>query len=288
MLSCSCGSRRRLRIDSKALGSHSTDLQVAKVLERANRLKRQLDAWFAVQLLYMPAVSQMRITDESDSLTSAVDAQLFLPSHIVNHTPVPYDLMEFEWRLRFAQAHDALHDIRRLLLVRSQMFAAKDRFSRGQRQVTRSQNLLRGVQSRIDASATKYREFRIALLRLGPPLGKVGWDDELQVLQEADVRGLSAKESSSSEGRVTMSWIWKVSDGGGNFNPAGPRMQEGMFFVQSIIIRADTAFQRFVSSGVNRVQEPIVGRKSVSCSRRKCEGLKSISLGRSNSGWSVP
>lgn len=231
MLGCLCVIRCRLRIDSKALGSHSTDLQVAKVLEHANRLKRQLDAWFTVQYLYMPAVSQMRITDKSDSLTSAADAQLFLPSHIVNHTLVPHDLMEFEWRLCFAQAHDALHDIHRLLLVHSQMYAAKDRFSRGQRQVTQSQNMLRGVQSRIDANVEKYRGFQIALLHLGLPLGKVGWDNELLVLQEADVHGLSAKECNSSEGHVTMSWIWKVSDRGGDFNPAGPRMQEGMSFV---------------------------------------------------------
>lgn len=219
--------RRRLRVDSNALGAHSTDLQRAKVLERANRLKRQIDAWCTVQLLYMPAVSRIRIGDESDNLISAIDTPLFLPSQAVDRVVVGTDLMEYEWRLRFAQAHDALYDMRRLILVRSQMYAAKDRFSRGQRQVTRSQNLLRGVQERIDMSVTKYRDFRAALLKLARPLGKVGWDTELRPLLNEDIRGLSAKEAGSGEGHVTMSWIWKTSEEGGDFDPTGPRMQEG-------------------------------------------------------------
>jgi hypothetical protein len=226
--------RRRLRVDLKALGSHSTDLQIAKAVERANRLKRQIDAWAAVQLLYMPAISQLRVADETDTLTSAVNSELFFPSQILDRIDVHPDMMEFEWRLRFAQAHDILHDIRRLLLVRSQMYAAKDRFSRGQSQVTRSRNLVLGVQSRIDANVLKYRHFRLALLRLARPLGKIGWDVELHVLHDTDVRGLAAKESGSSEGRVTMSWIWKTSEGGGDFDPAGPRMQEGKS-IQNII-----------------------------------------------------
>lgn len=220
-------SRRRLRADAKALGSHSTDLQIAKVVERANRLKRQIDAWSAVQLLYMPAISQLRVPDESDTLTSAVNGELFLPSQVLDRIPVSQDMMEIEWRLRFAQAHDVLHDIRRLILVRSQMYAAKDRFSRGQSQVTRSRNLVLGVQSRIDANVLKYREFRTALVRLGQPLGKVGWDMEIQVLHDGDIRGLAARESGRSEGRMEMSWIWKTTEGSGDFDPAGPRMQEG-------------------------------------------------------------
>jgi hypothetical protein len=181
------GARRRLRIDSKGLGSHSTDLQITKVVERANHLKRQIDAWSAVQLLYMPAISQLCITDESDTLTLAVNSEWFLPSQILDCIPVCPDMMELEWRLQFTQAHNVLHDIHRLLLVCLQMYVAKDRFSHGQSQVTWSQNLVLGVQSRIDANVLKYQEFHTALMRLARPLGKIGWDGELQVLHDADV-----------------------------------------------------------------------------------------------------
>lgn len=279
--------RRRLRADAKVLGSHSTDLQIAKVVERANRLKRQIDAWAAVQLLYMPAISQLRIADESDTLTSAVNGELLLPSQVLDRIPVSEDMMEIEWRLRFAQGHDALHDIRRLLLVRSQMYAAKDRFSRGQGQVTRSRNLILGVQSRIDANVLKYREFRAALLRLARPLGKVGWDGELQVLHDNDVRGLAASETGSSEGRVTMSWIWKTSEGSGDFDPAGPRMQEGKSsIIKSFDPSTNHIVQHSVSSGAGRAREHIAGRRSVYYSKRKCAGSRSISPGRNANGKS--
>ncbi|KAF9455819.1 hypothetical protein BDZ94DRAFT_1315796 [Collybia nuda] len=200
-----------LRTDAKVLGSHSTDLQIAKVIERANRLKRQIDAWASIQHLYMPAIAQLCTPDESDTLTSAVKGELFLPSQVLDCVPVSQDLLEFEWRLRFAQAHDVLHDIRRLILVRSQI-----------------RNLVLGVQARIDNNVSKYREFRTALVRLARPLGKVGWDSEIQVLQDQDVRGLAARESGSSEGRVAMSWIWRTGEGSGDFDPAGPRMQEAL------------------------------------------------------------
>ncbi|KAF9463104.1 hypothetical protein BDZ94DRAFT_1193298 [Collybia nuda] len=221
--------QRRLRIDAKALGSHSTDLQITKVIERANRLKRQIDAWSMVQLLYMPAISSLRVVDnDTDTLTAAINGKLHLPSQILDKISVPTDIMELEWRLRFAQAHDALHDIRRLLLVRSQMLAAKDRFSRGQGQVTRSRNLIIGVQARIDAHVLNYHDFRTALICLAQPLGKVGWDRELQVLHKEDIQGLSARESGRSEGRMNMSWIWRTAEGGEDFNVEGPRMQEAL------------------------------------------------------------
>ncbi|KAF9456838.1 hypothetical protein BDZ94DRAFT_1176782, partial [Collybia nuda] len=221
--------QRRLRIDAKALGSHSTDLQITKVIERANRLKRQIDAWSAVQLLYMPAISSLRVVDnETDTLTGAVNEKLHLPSQVLDKISVPMDIMELEWRLRFAQAHDALHDIRRLLLVRSQMLSAKDRFSRGQGQVTRSRNLIIGVQAQIDAHVLRYHDFRIALISLARPLGKVGWDRELQVLHKEDIQGLSAREGGHSESRMNMSWIWRSTEGSEDFNVEGPRMQEAL------------------------------------------------------------
>lgn len=220
----------------------------------------------------MPAVAHLRIRDESHNLTSAVDTELFLPSQVLDRIDVSHEMIEIEWRLRFAQAHDALHDIRRLLLVRSQMYAAKDRFSRGQRQVTRSQNLLRSVQSRIDESAQKYRGFRTALLRMARPLGKVGWDGEIRLLADTDLRGLSAKESGSSEGHVTMSWIWKTSEGG-EYDPSGEGMQEGMqLFHYSPIHHVHLSPQPCVSNGAKRVPELIVGKRSAYCLRRRCEG----------------
>ncbi|KZT02330.1 uncharacterized protein LAESUDRAFT_762900 [Laetiporus sulphureus 93-53] len=55
--------QRRLHEDTDELGSHSTDLQCAKVLERWNTLQRRYEAWSEVQQLYMPAVAILRSQD---------------------------------------------------------------------------------------------------------------------------------------------------------------------------------------------------------------------------------
>ncbi|KAF9458780.1 hypothetical protein BDZ94DRAFT_1312961 [Collybia nuda] len=194
--------QRCLCIDAKALGSHSTDLQITKVIERANRLKRQIDAWSTIQLLYMPGILKLHIIDGSDTLMAAVNGKLYLPSEAIDHIPIPYDIMELELRLRFVQAHNALHDIRHLILVRTQMYTAKDRFARGQSQVTCAQNLALSVQGRIDTTAQKYQICRESLLHLAQPLKKVNWDLELRPLYNEDISG--------------------------DFDPAGPRMQEAL------------------------------------------------------------
>lgn len=221
--------RRRLRIDAKALGSHSTDLQIAKIVERANRLKRQIDAWAAVQSLYMPAVAPLRVPDDSDSLSAAANGDLFLPSQVIARDPpipVGRDLIDLEWRLRYAQSLDALHEIRRLILVRTKLYKSKDAVGKGQKHNTRSNNLIRSVEQRIQTNIQKYREFRVALERLAPHLGKVGWGDELKPLTDQDVKGLSRDENDTTEGRIKMSWIWHTHDGRGD-EIDGPRMQEG-------------------------------------------------------------
>lgn len=106
--------RRRLCVDAKALGVQSTDLQHTKVLERRNRLQRKIDAWCNVQLLYMPAVAALRAKDADNTVASVVTAEnmdLLMPSQVLGRISCDVSLAEYEWRLRYAQAHDALHDI---------------------------------------------------------------------------------------------------------------------------------------------------------------------------------
>jgi hypothetical protein len=200
----------------KALGSHSTDLQRAKVLERSSRLWRKIEAWMAIQQLYMPGVAGMRAQVEragGDEPISAVNINLFLPSHTIGHFCCPTEYLEYEWRLRYAQAHDILHEIRRQLILRAQMYKSKRRYTRGQYMQTRSLTVINGVQSKINAAVTKYRYIRGTLSALASPLVKIGWEDGLRVLADTDVRGLTAEENPGSEGHRTMAWIWKTNLG---------------------------------------------------------------------------
>ncbi|KAG6838550.1 hypothetical protein C0991_010752, partial [Blastosporella zonata] len=93
------------------------------------------------------------------------------------------------------------------------MWKSKDKLIRGQHLHTRSHALIMNATSRITAAAQKYKEIRAALVILGAHLGKVGWDLELQAMTEEDTRGITADEDNLSEGRRSVSWIWKVDNG---------------------------------------------------------------------------
>jgi hypothetical protein len=45
---------------------------------------------------------------------------------------------------------------------------------------------------------------------LAPLLGKTGWEGQLQPLEDADKREIAEAEGGVSEGKRTLSWIWKT------------------------------------------------------------------------------
>lgn len=199
----------RLQTDANALSNNATDHQRTQIIERRNRLHRRIFAWRGVQDLYMPGVTSLRHNEaEADIQINAECFKSHLPSEVTNRLPI-VPLADYEWRLRYGQAFDSLGDLRRNLLVLSSMYQSKDRYSRGQHHNTRSVMLVKNVQARANAAATKYRKCRIALQALGTVLGKSGWDQVLRPLMDADVRGLrDGEDASQSEGRRTLSWIW--------------------------------------------------------------------------------
>ncbi|KAG6916283.1 hypothetical protein DXG01_007524 [Tephrocybe rancida] len=208
--------QRILRIDNAALGGHSTDLQRSKILERGNRLFRKIEAWTSIQTLYMPHVATIRAEDDrtgGSDPPSTINMNLYLPSSIIDRIPCDPKFVEYEWRLRFAQAHGTLNDIRRGILLRSQMWKSKDKLVSGQRLHTRSHALLAKAKARVDAATEKYRQIYDALTILARHLLKIGWDNDLRPLTDADIRGITADEDELSEGRRSISWIWRMSSG---------------------------------------------------------------------------
>lgn len=208
--------RRLLRNEIKGLGPHSTSLQRSRVVERSNRLFRKIEAWISIQVLYMPTAASLRLREDRLSNSEHVataDIKLYLPSAMVDKVYCDRKFQEIEWRLRYAQAHETLYEIRSAILTRSQMYKSKDTLVRGQRMHTRSLALLQTVSSRISNGMARYKQIREALMRLAVPLRKIGWDTILQELSIADVGGITALEDKRSEGSRTISWIWKLSDG---------------------------------------------------------------------------
>ncbi|KAF9486960.1 hypothetical protein BDN71DRAFT_1514440 [Pleurotus eryngii] len=114
------------------------------------------------------------------------------------------DLRNIEWQLRYAQAHDALNDIRSGLHLH--------RFDRGQRALTRTAGNISRIQARIDEATHKYRTAYAALMVLSRFIDEGDqWRRELAELKAEDIRGLGVGEMDDSEGHRTISWIWRTT-----------------------------------------------------------------------------
>ena len=68
------------------------------------------------------------------------------------------------------------------------------------------------MQEKIDIAACDYRISYEALDALGSILFKYGWHNELQPLLDKDIRDLSEGEDKKSDGKRTVSWIWRIKE----------------------------------------------------------------------------
>ncbi|KAH6888259.1 hypothetical protein BKA70DRAFT_1121889 [Coprinopsis sp. MPI-PUGE-AT-0042] len=83
--------QRRLALDTKGLGAHSTDLNRSKVAERGNSIKRRIEAWFTLQMLFMPSVTALWIakSQEMDGpALSTATTLLCLPSAVCSQVTI--------------------------------------------------------------------------------------------------------------------------------------------------------------------------------------------------------
>ena len=204
-----------MKFDSNALDSSATLLQLAKIQERKNSLQRRIKAWTAIQHLYMPTVSVLRAREDRDACDTTAerppqDLPLHLPSSLLGSASCSLKLQQYEFRLREAQAYEALENVRQHLRMRSHLYKHKDKNVTGQHANTRSRNLINRTQGKVNASAATYTRARNALAKLSGPLGEVGWRGRLLALKAEDIRPLKDGEDGDSEGTRKLSWIWKV------------------------------------------------------------------------------
>jgi len=210
-----CHCRVRLKSDSKDLDASATNLQLAKMQERKNALQRKIKAWTTIQHLYIPEVAALRVHEDREVSNDApeiapYDLPLHLPSSLPARIPCTLKLRQYEFRLREAQAHESLEELRHHLRLRTHMYKYKDKNITGQRANTRSQSSINRVQKKVDASAARYTAARHALTKLSRHVEGGEWSTRLLPLAQEDIRPLMIGEEGQSEGRRTLSWIWKV------------------------------------------------------------------------------
>ncbi|EAU83273.2 hypothetical protein CC1G_12790 [Coprinopsis cinerea okayama7 len=173
--------QRRLRYEFNALGDHSTDLQRAKVTQRSTSVQRRIDAWMTLQNIFMPMVAGQR-ESETGPADTTFDIPLHLPSSVCSTMLLEARLLECEQRLRVAQAETALHDIRVLLLMRTQLWKSRKRHVSGTRQLTQSSALLAKIKEKLDRLTDKYRYCRTALVNLAVVTKDLSWEGSLKPL----------------------------------------------------------------------------------------------------------
>ncbi|KAF8127927.1 hypothetical protein EV363DRAFT_1077516, partial [Boletus edulis] len=205
--------QRRLRQDKAGLGIHSTDNRNARVVQHSNDLQRRIDTWTKLQHLFLPllAVEREKGAADSDTFIPPESYKLWLPSEIGGSFPCDERLQRIEWKLRYAQASDALHSLRSNLRAQSCILKFKDRNLRGQGANMRARNTLKAVEARTDAAANRYDDARKALVKLAPLLCKSNtWQTILRQLNRQDIRAMSDLVWGETEGTRKLSWIWYV------------------------------------------------------------------------------
>ncbi|KAF7371413.1 hypothetical protein MSAN_00778000 [Mycena sanguinolenta] len=235
--------QRVLASDVAATGLHPTAGQRRAMTERTSKLRRKIFAWIDVQHKFFPALANVRAREDEMRARVAEDGQsvpgvsvseipLWLPSAVVESRRVKTDVgmqggvCMYEYRLRVGQASEALHDVRRLLLVRTHLYKQKDAHARGVRANMRSSDKIAVLNEQIKRAARAYRAARAALVTLGKEVNRREWENTLLPLAEDDVRGLpqshfhdperkKKKKHSKKKARLArkererpVSWIW--------------------------------------------------------------------------------
>lgn len=157
-------------------------------------------------------------------------------------------VQHYEAELRIGQAYDCLTDLRRHLRLRSYLLKRKDMYSRGVAQNTRANVAIQRAQKQINWAASKYRRVRGLLIALRPISldlqARPSWQNDLLVLGDKDIRGLSEGLFGDSEGSRTISWIWmSTSHTTGTDNIENDEhLQEGMIPLASLDLRCSSPF----------------------------------------------
>ncbi|KIM37573.1 hypothetical protein M413DRAFT_56267, partial [Hebeloma cylindrosporum] len=205
--------QRAIGVSGSKLWEHAKDRQHTKHQLRCNALQRKIDHWFKYQALYFPEVVKLRqASSNSQSEVKIQDIPLWLPSQIKGKIPVTLEAQRIEWRLRNGQAYEALDTLQFQLQLRAHLRSFKNRFVRGQGPNTRARKSISLVQEKIDIAARDYRRSYEALEALGSIIFKYGWHNELKPLLDEDIRELSEGEDKKSDGKRTVSWIWRIKE----------------------------------------------------------------------------
>ena len=186
--------------------------------ERRKSLVKSIREFRTIQKVYMPGLSSLLDNADDDPRldTHPELFKLMLPSQLSPDDQQPWCLPgipALEARFRYAQADDALAELRRLRqLFQGLSVQNRKHISTSQNTGGRSKGTFDRYQALITQAATTYRHARRALIALDPNGEINGWTSRFLELKDADISGpgKDADDSKVSDGRTISSWIWLV------------------------------------------------------------------------------
>lgn len=184
-------------------------------VERRRILTKNIDDLRDPQRLYIPGASSLSAIDPILLADHPERVELSLPSTLPSasrNTQCVDGLPRLEYRLRVAQAMDALHHIRlsrrllRVLVVKSQVHITST-----QKPGTRTRSVFDKAKTKLTQAVSTYRVSWKAIKNLAPNEEFGRWKDTLLELKDCDIRGPGQDEPRTSASRSVQSWIWTTA-----------------------------------------------------------------------------
>ncbi|KAK7044331.1 CxC2 domain-containing protein [Favolaschia claudopus] len=211
--------QRQLAFDAGLLKTHTTDGQKTGLLERSNKLGRKITQFLKIPPIRAADDVSRTKTDKPEPTPAlpVPNIKLWLPSALAALPSVTVKLTHArcEFELRVGQAHAALAELRRLLLVRTAKYQFKDLHRRGVAANTRAKTTIESLDEQIRRTSAQYRVAYQAVAVLAPLLKETAWTRTLRVLAPDDskkrrTRGVEdpgVRREQDAETRPA-SWIW--------------------------------------------------------------------------------
>jgi hypothetical protein len=224
-----------------------------KFIEKSTRLRQKIEVFFEIQHHYIPRLGYLRGLAEQQSdyhEASVYSIPLSLPSSSPPGLKFDAELSKIEFRVRVAEAYDALDALRRHLLLKTSVWQFRNANVFGQRMLTRSQQVINDVMDKINKDARRYRRAYKAITTLAPLVNDFSWKGSLRKLKDSDIRSFRDTKDVDGKGhasksslnqrrrnfepqrRQTYSWIWlsaRVSQEASHEGTDKNTLNEGMY-----------------------------------------------------------
>jgi hypothetical protein len=205
----------RREIRSKEREAIKANTVAAGLAERREILAKSIQDFREIQKVYIPGLAHLLENSDDSGLNARPELfKLMLPSQLSADNRDSWCLpavSTLEARFRYAQADDALAEIRRLKrLYQGLSDQTKKHITTTQHTMPRGKGTFERYKTQISKFAAVYRHARRSLIALDPAGDLTQWTPRFLELKDSDIRGPAREGEGPPNGKTESSWIWQV------------------------------------------------------------------------------